>query len=68
LGELLFEFGCAEGSAAVEGLVEADLLAGVPEQVLAGRQAARGGGRQGIEGAALHSNEYAKSADAWAGQ
>jgi hypothetical protein len=57
LGEALAELGLAEGSAVVEGLVEADLLAGVPEGLLAGRQAARGGGRDGLAGVNLHNRE-----------
>jgi len=39
LGQLLFEFGFAEDSALVEGLVEADLLPSVTEELLAGGQA-----------------------------
>jgi hypothetical protein len=40
LRELFFESGLAEGGALVEGLVVADLLAGVTEELLAGGLAA----------------------------
>jgi hypothetical protein len=42
LNEEFLEFGFAADSALVEGLVEADLLAGVTEELLAGRQATGG--------------------------
>jgi hypothetical protein len=55
LGEFFFEFGFTESSALVEGLVVVDLLPGLPEELLAGEQAARSGGREWVEGAGLHS-------------
>jgi hypothetical protein len=67
-GELFFEFGFTEGSAVVESLVVVDLLPGLPEELLAGEQAARSGGREGVEGAGVHNQEYAKSAGPWAGR
>jgi hypothetical protein len=68
VGELFFEFGFTEGNAVVEGLVVVDLLPGLPEELLAGEQAARSGGREWVEGVGLHSPEYAKSAGPWAGR
>ena len=62
LGETFLEFGFAQRSAAVEVLVVADLLPGMPENLLADRQAARRDGRDEFEGANLHEREYAKSA------
>ena len=47
LGELGLEVGLAEGSAVVEGLVEAGLLAQVAEGLLASRQGAGGGSGEG---------------------
>jgi hypothetical protein len=46
----------------VKSLVEAGLLARLPESQLAGRQAARGSCRDGFEGVRLHNREYAESA------
>jgi hypothetical protein len=57
VGEEFFELGLALAGAEVEGLVVADLLPGVPKDLLAGRQAARGCGRDGVEGVRLHSSE-----------
>lgn len=51
VGALGLELGLALGGAAVEGLVEAGLLAGVGEGPLAGRQAT-GGRRRGPVGGA----------------
>jgi hypothetical protein len=59
LGELLFEFGFAEGGAAVKRLVEAGLVTSLPEGLLAGQLAARGGGRDGVEGACFHTDSMA---------
>ena len=50
LGELFFEFGFAQGSAVVEGLIGADLLARVPENLLARREAAGSLGGQQVAG------------------
>ena len=62
VGEPFFELGFALAGAEVEGLVEAGLLTGMPEGLLAGGQAARGSGRDGVEGAGLHTSEYAHTA------
>jgi hypothetical protein len=62
VGESFFELGFALGGAAVEGLVVASLLAGEPEGLLAGGQAARGGGRDGIEEDGFHPSQYGQSA------
>jgi hypothetical protein len=46
----------------VKGLVEAGLLTGLPESLLAGRQAARGAGRDRIELDCPHTSQDARSA------
>jgi hypothetical protein len=57
LGEALFELGFALGGAVVEDAIEADLLAGVAEGLVAGQQATRslaGKFTQGVESAGVH--------------
>lgn len=67
VGKLFFELGFALAGTAVEGFVEAGLLTGEPKGLLAGGQAARGGGRDRVEDVGLHTSEYAKAADSRVG-
>ena len=68
LSELFFEFGFAQGSAVVEGLIEARLLTGVPESLLAGREFAGSVGGFRLQDAGFHQRKYAKAAAQLVGQ